>query len=373
MRILIEECKKILNLRLLLLLTLFTVLFYHMFSELSLYPAGGQCTDSPYDMPYAATLIRKFGPTLPVNEKWKVAKERKTLTEKATKMIQKNKTLKKAGIKDYEQMQKEYKRLSDLTYKKMTKKEKDKDQAINEFIFSAGLGSEIYFQIQYTEGLLNDFTNTERNEVNLLRSGAVYILQSDMSQMPVLILIGFAVLLVAYHVRERLRGVMPLYGTTKTGRKIYRIQYLAGLICCLIAGVVQLVAYTAVWVAKGMKIFWKCPAWENNGIDCWLKGITLGQYMFIYEVIVLIFCLAVMTLIYLAARTASGYISGVIFEIAVCAFGGITGYVLCQGLFSSMSIITVKMWELPTVLVCVVVAAGVSYLRMRRDKKRDVI
>jgi len=48
-----------LSVRLLLLLALFTVLFYNMFFELNLYPAGGQCTDSPYDMPYAAKLIRK--------------------------------------------------------------------------------------------------------------------------------------------------------------------------------------------------------------------------------------------------------------------------------------------------------------------------
>ena len=51
MRILIQECKKMLSVRLLLLLALFTVLFYNMFFELNLYPAGGQCTDSPYDMP----------------------------------------------------------------------------------------------------------------------------------------------------------------------------------------------------------------------------------------------------------------------------------------------------------------------------------
>ena len=75
MRILIQECKKMLSVRLLLLLALFTVLFYNMFFELNLYPAGGQCTDSPYDMPYAAKLIRKYGSTLPVTEKGKIEKE----------------------------------------------------------------------------------------------------------------------------------------------------------------------------------------------------------------------------------------------------------------------------------------------------------
>lgn len=375
MRILTEECKKILNLRLLLLLTLFAVLFYNMFSELSLYPAGGQCTDSPYDMPYAATLIQKFGPTLPVNEKWKIVKEQKSLVEKATQIIRKDQALKKTGVTDYEHMKKEYDRLSDLedNDKQMTKKEQKEYQAIIEFLTFPGSGEKIYFQIQYTDELLNDFNHAERKEVNMLRSGAVYILQSDMGQMPILILISYAVLLIAYHVRERLCGVLPLYGTTRTGRKIYRMQYQAGMLCCLLLGTLQLAIYTAVWMIKGMGIFWQCPAWENSGADCWLNGLTLGQYMAVYEILVLIFCLSVMALIYLAARTAPGYISGVVFEIAVCALGGIAGYLLFSGLCSSTSIIAVKMWELPTILSCVIVAVGIIYFRLKRDKTRDVV
>lgn len=131
--------------------------------------------------------------------------------------------------------------------------------------------------------------------------------------------------------------------------------------------------YTVVWMIKGMGIFWQCPVWENSGTNCWLKGITLGQYMAVYEIFVLIFCLSVMALIYLVARIASGYISGVVFEIAVCALGGIAGYLLFGGLCSSTSIITVKMWELPTVLSCVIAAVGMIYFRLKKDKKRDIL
>lgn len=98
MRILIQECKKMLSVRLLLLLALFTVLFYNMFFELNLYPAGGQCTDSPYDMPYAAKLIRKYGSTLPVTEKGKIEKEVEDLKKQSTKLIREDSALIKAGI-----------------------------------------------------------------------------------------------------------------------------------------------------------------------------------------------------------------------------------------------------------------------------------
>ena len=60
MKILIKECKKIMDIRVLLVIAVFTVLFYHLFLEVTIYPAGGQTTDSPYDMPFYAELIRSW-------------------------------------------------------------------------------------------------------------------------------------------------------------------------------------------------------------------------------------------------------------------------------------------------------------------------
>ena len=221
--------------------------------------------------------------------------------------------------------------------------------------------------------LLDDFALTDRPEVNLLRSGALYILQTDMSKMPVMILICYAVLLVAYHVRERIRGVMPLYSTTKTGREIYPIQYLGGFICCLIIGVLQLLAYTIVWYAKGMGIFWQCPAWETRGIECWIKGISFGQYMGIYEILVLLFCIAAMALIYGLARLAQGYITGVVLSIPGCVITGAAGSVIFEGLCSSFNMFSMKMWELYALTGCVVLAVLVVYFRLRWDEKRDIL
>lgn len=373
MRILVQECKKILSIRLLLLLALFTVLFYNLFFELNLYPAGGQCTDSPYDMPYAATLIRKYGTTLPVAEKGKIEKEVVDLKKKATEMIRDNADLRKAGISDFDTLSKERNRLADYTDEQLSEKEQKENEAIMDFTSYDTEGERIMFQIQYANSLLDDFASTARPEVNLLRSGAFYILQTDMSKMPIMILICYAVLLVAYHVRERLRGVMPLYSTTKTGREIYPIQYLAGLICCLIVGALQLLSYTIVWYAKGMGIFWQCPAWETRGMDCWIKGISFGQYMGIYEILVLLFCIAAMALIYGLARLAQGYITGVVLSIPGCAITGVAASVIFSGLCTSTSMISMKMWELYALSVCVVIAVLFLYFRLRRDEKRDIL
>lgn len=69
MKILIKECKKIMDIRVLLVIAVFTVLFYQLFLEVTIYPAGGQTTNSPYDMPFYAELIESWGTSLP-REDW---------------------------------------------------------------------------------------------------------------------------------------------------------------------------------------------------------------------------------------------------------------------------------------------------------------
>lgn len=76
MKILIKECKKIMDIRVLLVIAVFTVLFYQLFLEVTIYPAGGQTTDSPYDMPFYAELIESWGTSLP-REDWSKLDEKK--------------------------------------------------------------------------------------------------------------------------------------------------------------------------------------------------------------------------------------------------------------------------------------------------------
>ncbi len=42
MKILIKECKKIMDIRVLLVIAVFTVLFYHLFLEVTIYPREGR-------------------------------------------------------------------------------------------------------------------------------------------------------------------------------------------------------------------------------------------------------------------------------------------------------------------------------------------
>lgn len=88
MKILIKECKKIMDIRVLLVIAVFTVLFYHLFLEVTIYPAGGQTTDSPYDMPFYAELIESWGTSLPREDWSKLDEKRKELEVRRIRFLQ---------------------------------------------------------------------------------------------------------------------------------------------------------------------------------------------------------------------------------------------------------------------------------------------
>ena len=89
MKILIKECKKIMDIRVLLVIAVFTVLFYHLFLEVTIYPAGGQTTNSQYDMPFYAELIESWGTSLP-REDWSKLDEKMCIRDSSISWCLKN-------------------------------------------------------------------------------------------------------------------------------------------------------------------------------------------------------------------------------------------------------------------------------------------
>lgn len=58
MRIIINECKKILDIRIILLLCMFSILYYMTFTQIYLYPTGGQVTNTKYDIFIQDSIMR---------------------------------------------------------------------------------------------------------------------------------------------------------------------------------------------------------------------------------------------------------------------------------------------------------------------------
>ena len=300
MKILIKECKKIMDIRVLLVIAVFTVLFYQLFLEVTIYPAGGQTTNSPYDMPFYAELIESWGTSLPREDWSKLDEKRKELEEAYTRIIAADPVLADAKITNYQ----EFSKTREIFFDKdtLTDEEKKIDQELSRLVFEDSKGSKLFFEFQVLDRL-DEYKNLQNGDsISLMPGGIFYIVEKDMRMMGILLLICFAILALPYLIRERLCHVLPLYATTATGRKLFDRQFQALVACCGFVGIVQFGIYVLVYVIKGLAVFWKGDCIDDTGLQLWCKNLPFGFYMLLYMLLVFVFVLAAVVLIYLIGR-----------------------------------------------------------------------
>ena len=290
MKILIKECKKIMDIRVLLVLAVFTVLFYHLFLEVTIYPAGGQTTDSQYDMPFYAELIESWGTSLPREDWSKLDEKRKELEEAYTRIIAADPVLADAKITNYQEFSKTRETFFDKDT--LTDEEKKIYQELSRLVFEDSKGSKLFFELQVLDRL-DEYKNLQNEDsIFLMPGGIFYIVEKDMRMMGILLLICFAILALPYLVRERLCHVLPLYATTATGRKLFDRQFQALIVCCGFVGIVQFCIYVLVYVIKGLAVFWKGDCINDTGLQLWCKNLPFGFYMLLFRLLVFVFVLA---------------------------------------------------------------------------------
>ena len=139
------------DIRVLLVIAVFTVLFYHLFLEVTIYPAGGQTTDSPYDMPFYAELIESWGTSLPREDWSKLDEKRKELEEAYTRIIAADPVLADAKITNYQEFSKTRETFFDKDT--LTDEEKKIDQELSRLVFEDSKGSKLFFEIQVLDRL----------------------------------------------------------------------------------------------------------------------------------------------------------------------------------------------------------------------------
>ena len=405
MRIFWKECKKILDIRLLLVLGIFTFLFYYMFMEIPIYPSGGQNTDSPYDIPFMAKLVEKYGPTLPAADRSVADEVLGELKEKCDGIIAEDEILQRAGICTYDAMESKHEEI----YEKPEEEQSGEEQALlaemDKLIFENEEFSRTKFEIQQMEGVY-EFAEVEygvpkadaetfieemygetatelyktamvqrctKEEISLIPEGVFYIIQEDMRYMALLLLICFTVLMVAYQIKERMREVIPLYATTQTGRRIFRKQFFAGIVSCGFVGIIQMLIYFGIYTGKGLLVFSSCPAWGYATNNCWLDFLPFGVYMILYMFLVWLFAMTGLVLAYLIGRKAVNYIAGIALSIPFCGAVGVLGMWMFNRLFGIYETDRIAFFELIVLAGWMLFAGILLVIRFRSDKRRDIV
>ena len=106
----------------------------------------------------------------------------------------------------------------------------------------------------------------KRDYISLVHEGVFYILQEDMVTIGGLIMICFFALIIPYQLKQRLRQVIPILATMKTGRRIYQIQLIASALAALFVGILQMAVYGIIWHLKGLSVFGDVRVGESHQI-----------------------------------------------------------------------------------------------------------
>ena len=82
------------------------------FTQIYRYPTGGQVTNTKYDIPFTAELVKEWGPKWKVKDEKQYQEKHQQLERGFVKIIKQDQELSKRGIVDYEIFNKKYEELA---------------------------------------------------------------------------------------------------------------------------------------------------------------------------------------------------------------------------------------------------------------------
>lgn len=212
----------------------------------------------------------------------------------------------------------------------------------------------------------------KRDYISLVHEGVFYILQEDMVTIGGLIMICFFALIIPYQLKQRLRQVIPILATTKTGRRIYQIQLIASALVALFVGILQMAVYGIIWHLKGLSVFWRCESWGIASNSYWCDKLSFGTYMLLYMALILLFAIASIVIIDFIGRTIGNYMGAVAVSIPVC---GVMMF-LMRKIYYMLFLITndqvLAYWELYALATWLIVMLLFYKIRSKRWKKVDL-
>lgn len=182
----------------------------------------------------------------------------------------------------------------------------------------------------------------------------------------------FFALIIPYQLKQRLRQVIPILATTKTGRRIYQIQLIASALVALFVGILQMAVYGIIWHLKGLSVFWRCESWGIASNSYWCDKLSFGTYMLLYMALILLFAIASIVIIDFIGRTIGNYMGAVAVSIPVC---GVMMF-LMRKIYYMLFLITndqvLAYWELYALATWLIVMLLFYKIRSKRWKKVDL-
>ena len=361
MRLFFYECKKILNIRLILILALFTVLFYYLFMQCMYYPWDNAGSVAQMDL--SDRLMKEYGTALRYEDMGVLTEIKAEQTERLDRLVQENATLQKAGITGWEELaevlansdeqsgadtvngvsvddiwaarseinfgsgQREvFLRQAvegvedDMKYKPFMGVEKGQEEQAAQKIVDSFSGSwdnenEVMAAVRRVEEVIRE------NRMSLLPDSAFEYVRWDLPRLGLLMVISCMILILPCEIRERLSRVNPICAAASVGRGIWKRRRTAVAACMALVCMVQAGVFLLMLARAGILKYAACPA-GGNGRDYLWADMSFGTWLFLSMLLYLFFALGAAALFHLISRLSPNYIVGLAAGISASALFG---------------------------------------------------
>ena len=376
MWILRKEIRRILSIKLLAILVLFSVCFSFLF--LSIAQEFWNYSSSQWDVDFYRELVSEFGTELSIDEWDSFLSKRQQLIDDFMTEVRKSPVMQKYEIDTYDKYYDAKERL--MLSDNMSDDDEELRNEISRLIFEDEAASPISFKLQCMDQICDDkerghiFTDSESaDNISLIHRAATETVDGDLVKMLILSAVWCFVLILPYQIGERLRGIRDIQLCTKTGRKCFNKQAAASVIVGLIIGIMLCAVYAVLLARKGAFDFAACKI-SSHGYEYWLD-MTYGQYLSFYAVFMLLSSAGSALLAYFVGRLSANYIAGIGIAIptvaALCTAMNYLGIAPFNDKWNvTMELSILRACGVP--LVCAVCVTAVCIM-LKRDKVRDIL
>lgn len=383
MKIIINEMKKIFNLKMVALLIVGSAIFYQMFIafEIDVFPNGRPPLDIYNIM---VQMVDDYGHEMNEREFEHFESIYEEKLVEADKFLSNNKDFNEVGVYTYEDFLNEddksfsgerNEKINAVKWKYLNKEEGTIFWELQEFpsliafyedrdnYYSVSLDGEKYKE------RINEIISNDENEA--IFTNVVFDNYNNIIMYVGLgIVIGVAFMLTPLFLRDKKDKINYLQYSSKHGRKLFKSKLIAGVIAALIITTIELIFYFILYRGNDTAMFFKSNINSVFNNSFWFN-ITFIQYIIITVVGIYIISIITAFVSMFISSKANSYISSIGIQVpTLFIIGGLTAGLLLNNLFS---LYIPKYLALITYLVLIVFTIIITTKTSKKERIIDLI
>lgn len=377
MNIVINELKKIFNIKSILLLILINIIMFFLFIEFEItnFPNGRPALDI-YNI--FVEMKEKYGEFMDEKEFEDFKLRYEEIKEEADEYIQSREDFKRLGITNYDE------------FVNMDTTNEELDRLFDDVIFKKQV--DIFWELPWREDFIRDYENREeymlikaKNEKQELRikeilekgletsvfNDVVFQNYNDfIKPVAATILLSVIFMITPIYFRDNKEKLHYLQYTSKTGRKIFKKKIIAGILASFIMVTLQLICYFSIYSTNNTSMFFNSNINSIYNIVSWYD-LTFIQYIILTVLGIYILAFVFTLISMVVSSIGKSYIALIGIQLPIMIF---TFSLLLKYLIYYITSIWYPKYFIGLTYIALIFISTLSIItRWKREKKADIL